>query len=59
MQNKKRIIIIAGEVSGDVLGGRIMAHAKTAEFVGIGGENMQRAGLKKIKARYEQIIHNS
>lgn len=48
MQNKKRIFIIAGEVSGDVLGGRIMAHAKTAEFVGIGGENMQRAGLKSI-----------
>lgn len=48
MQNKKRIFIIAGEVSGDVLGGRIMAHAKTAEFVGIGGENMRRAGLKSM-----------
>ena len=46
--NKKRIFIIAGEVSGDVLGGHIMSHATTAEFVGIGGENMQRAGLKSL-----------
>ena len=49
MQNKKkRIFIIAGEVSGDVLGGRIMAEIPNAEFVGIGGENMQRAGLKSL-----------
>ena len=46
--NKKRIFIIAGEVSGDVLGGHIMSHATTAEFVGVGGENMQRAGLKSL-----------
>ena len=46
--NKKRIIIIAGEVTGDVLGGHIMSHATTAEFVGVGGENMQRAGLKSL-----------
>ena len=45
---KKRIFIIAGEVSGDVLGGHIMSHAKSAEFVGVGGENMQRAGLKSL-----------
>lgn len=49
MQNKKqRVFIIAGEVSGDVLGGRIMAQMSNAEFIGIGGENMQRAGLKSI-----------
>lgn len=49
MQNKKkRIFIIAGEVSGDVLGGHIMSHAESAEFVGIGGENMQRAGLQSL-----------
>ena len=49
MQNKKkRIFIIAGEVSGDVLGGRIMAEMPNAEFVGVGGENMQRAGLKSL-----------
>lgn len=47
MPNKK-IFIIAGEVSGDCLGGRIMCATKNAEFVGIGGENMIAAGLKSI-----------
>lgn len=46
MQNKKQtVFIIAGEVSGDVLGGRIMSQMPDAEFVGIGGTNMQAAGL--------------
>ena len=49
MQNKKlRVFVIAGEVSGDVLGGRIMSKIKNAEFVGIGGENMQAAGLQSL-----------
>ena len=43
-----KIFIIAGEVSGDVLGGRIMAEMTDAEFVGIGGENMTAAGLKSL-----------
>ena len=46
--NKKRIFIIAGEVSGDVLGGRIMTEMHDAEFIGVGGENMQAAGLKSL-----------
>ncbi len=50
MQNnqKLRVFIIAGEVSGDVLGGRIMSAMQDAEFVGIGGENMAAAGLKSL-----------
>lgn len=50
MQNRKpRIFIIAGEVSGDVLGaGIISAMQNTAEIAGIGGENMARCGLKSI-----------
>ncbi len=50
MQNnqKLRVFIIAGEVSGDVLGGRVMTALRGAEFVGIGGENMQAAGLKSL-----------
>ncbi|MBQ7055583.1 MAG: lipid-A-disaccharide synthase [Alphaproteobacteria bacterium] len=49
MQNKNlKIFIIAGEVSGDVLGGRIMSEIKDAEFIGIGGENMQAAGLQSL-----------
>ncbi len=43
-----KIFIIAGEVSGDVLGGRIMSEMPDAEFVGIGGENMQSTGLKTL-----------
>lgn len=49
MQKKKlKIFIIAGEVSGDVLGAKIMREIPSAEFVGVGGENMQTAGLKPI-----------
>ena len=49
MQNKKiKIFIIAGEVSGDVLGARIIREMPNAEFVGIGGKNMQDAGLSSI-----------
>lgn len=49
MQNKKiKIFIIAGEVSGDVLGARIMSEMPDVEFVGIGGENMQSMGLKSL-----------
>lgn len=43
-----KIFIIAGEVSGDVLGGTIMQDMKDVQFVGIGGENMIKAGLKSI-----------
>ena len=49
MQNNKlKVFVIAGEVSGDVLGGRIMSKIQNAEFVGIGGENMQAAGLRSL-----------
>ena len=49
MQNKKQtVFIIAGEVSGDVLGGRIMSQMPDTDFIGIGGENMAAAGLKSL-----------
>lgn len=49
MQNKKlKIFIIAGEVSGDVLGAKIMHELPNVNFAGIGGENMRAAGLKSI-----------
>ena len=49
MQNKKlTVFIIAGEVSGDVLGARIMAQMPNVQFIGIGGENMIGAGLKSL-----------
>ena len=49
MQNKQiKIFIIAGEVSGDVLGARIMREMPDADFIGIGGENMIAAGLQSL-----------
>lgn len=50
MQNKKiKVFIIAGEVSGDVLGARIIEQMRDrAEFTGVGGENMACAGLTSI-----------
>lgn len=49
MQNKKlKVFIIAGEVSGDVLGARIMKEMGDADFVGIGGEHMIAAGLSSL-----------
>ena len=44
----KKIFIIAGEVSGDVLGAKIMQEMHGVEFVGIGGQHMQDCGLKSI-----------
>lgn len=46
--DKKKIFIIAGEVSGDVLGAKIMREMSGVKFVGIGGEHMQQAGLKSL-----------
>ncbi len=49
MRNKKlKVFVIAGEVSGDVLGARIMSQMPDADFIGIGGENMIAAGLKSL-----------
>lgn len=43
-----KIFIIAGEVSGDVLGAKIMREMPGVEFVGIGGQNMIDMGLKSL-----------
>ncbi|MCL2758330.1 MAG: lipid-A-disaccharide synthase [Alphaproteobacteria bacterium] len=48
MKRKLKIFIIAGEVSGDVLGGKIMAEMPDVEFIGVGGENMKARGLDSI-----------
>jgi lipid-A-disaccharide synthase len=48
----KKIFIIAGEASGDLLGSRIMASLKNKDpnikFVGIGGDRMGKEGLQSI-----------
>lgn len=44
-----KIFIIAGEVSGDILGEKIMrAMPQNIEFAGIGGQHMIRAGLSPV-----------
>ena len=49
-----KIFIIAGEASGDVLGGKLMRSLQAAQhesdltFSGIGGANMQGAGLNSL-----------
>ena len=47
-----KIYLIAGEPSGDLLGSRLMramlAKNPEVEFFGIGGETMQREGLKSL-----------
>ncbi len=49
MPNKPiKVFIIAGEVSGDVLGAKIMREMPSVDFVGIGGQNMTDMGLKSL-----------
>lgn len=47
-KQKLKIFIIAGEVSGDILGAKIMHEMPGVEFVGVGGENMIAAGLSPL-----------
>ncbi len=54
MSQTKRIFIVAGEHSGDVLGGKLIealkekAGANACTFAGVGGEHMEAAGLSSI-----------
>ncbi len=53
MKRPLKVFIIAGEPSGDKLGGNLMTGLQTltegaVEFQGIGGEMMQAAGLKSL-----------
>ncbi len=51
-QARLRIAIVAGEASGDLLGGMLisalLARFPSAEFVGIGGPRMQSAGCRSL-----------
>ena len=43
-----KIFIIAGEVSGDVLGAKIIREMPGVSFVGVGGQNMAALGMKSL-----------
>ncbi|MDR1982860.1 MAG: lipid-A-disaccharide synthase [Holosporaceae bacterium] len=56
-----KIFIIAGEASGDYLGGKLMRNIikisnQRVEFFGVGGRYMEKAGLKKFFAVQELSI---
>lgn len=52
MSDKKRIFIVAGEASGDLLGANLMRALKVMhpdiEFTGVGGRNMQAEGMVSL-----------
>ena len=54
MEGRKKIFIIAGEASGDLLGSKIMKSLVNndknikIDFCGIGGEKMEKEGLKSL-----------
>lgn len=54
MSQTKRIFVVAGEHSGDVLGGKLLQALKARAgeeafaFAGVGGEHMEAAGLNSI-----------
>ncbi len=62
MNNNLRVIyIIAGEASGDLLGAHLMRELKTISpsplvFYGIGGEQMEKQGLKSLFP-YHELSH--
>ena len=51
MPSKKKIFVIAGEISGDQIGGLILRNIKknnNIELYGVGGKNLLKLGLKPI-----------
>ncbi|MBX2830985.1 MAG: lipid-A-disaccharide synthase [Rhodospirillales bacterium] len=55
-----KIMLVAGEASGDQLGGRLMAAIKAQEpnthFIGVGGPRMEREGLTSLFPMNEMSV---
>ncbi len=62
MSQPKRIFVVAGEHSGDVLGGKLLealkakAGAEAFVFAGVGGEHMEAAGLRSIFPMSDVVV---
>ena len=60
MTSRPLIYVVAGEPSGDVLGGRLMSalrrQSDKVEFSGVGGEQMQAEGLKSLFSMEELSV---
>jgi len=56
-----KIAILAGEASGDLIGGQLMSHLnskiKNIEFIGVGGPEMQKNGLVSYFNYSELSVH--
>ena len=56
-----KIAILAGEVSGDLIGGQLMKHLnsriKNLEFIGVGGPTMKKNGLNSYFDYSELSVH--
>jgi lipid-A-disaccharide synthase len=55
-KKKLKVFIIAGEVSGDVLGAKIMREMPDVDFIGIGGQHMESCGLKSIFPNFIVLV---
>lgn len=60
MMSSKNVFLIAGEASGDVLGGPLMEALRVTDpdvqFAGVGGEQMKKAGLQSLMPMEELCV---
>ena len=60
MANNKRVLIIAGEASGDLYGGNLVKAIRTVDpsiyFVGMGGLHMREAGVRLLRHAEEMAV---
>jgi len=56
----KRVLIIAGEASGDLYGGNLVKAIRTLDpsiyFLGVGGSHMQEAGVRLLRYAEEMAV---
>ena len=60
MANNKRVLIIAGEASGDLYGGNLVKAIRTVDpsiyFLGMGGSHMKEAGVRLLRHAEEMAV---
>ena len=60
MATNKRVLIIAGEASGDLYGGNLVKAIRTVDpsicFLGVGGSRMKEAGVRLLRHAEEMAV---
>ena len=60
MATNKRVLIIAGEASGDLYGGNLVKAIRTVDpsiyFLGVGGSHMKEAGVRLLRHAEEMAV---